>query len=194
MAPEEIVTFWLEEVGPSGWYKSEDSLDDQIRERFLQTWEEAREGAHGLWLMSAQGALAYLILTDQFPRNMFRGSGDAFATDPSARAVAYDAIEKGWDMDVPEPERQFFYMPMMHSEDMKDQDACVKLMAERLTDPKVNNLLHAKAHRHIIQRFGRFPYRNDALSRETTADEANWMKNEGYSDCLLYTSPSPRDS
>lgn len=184
MTPEDVVSYWIDEVGPSGWYKSETSLDDQIRDRFLSTWVQARDGAHGLWLMSAQGALAYLILTDQFPRNMFRGSGDAFATDPSALAVAYDAIEKGWDMEVPEPERQFFYMPMMHSEAMKDQDACVNLMAERLSDPDVNNWLHAKAHRHIIQRFGRFPYRNDAMSRETTKDETDWMANEGYSAAL----------
>jgi len=184
MTPEAVLKFWLDDVGPTGWYKSEESLDDQIREQFLPAWQEAREGAHGLWLMGPEGALAYLILTDQFSRNMFRGSGDAFATDPSALAVAYDAIEKGWDMKVPEPDRQFFYMPMMHSEDMTDQDACVALMTERLVGAASDNLPHAKAHRLIIERFGRFPYRNEALGRDTTADEAAWMRDEGYSAAL----------
>ena len=180
MTPEEIVAFWLEEIGPSGWYKSDESLDTQIRDRFLATWQDASEGAHGFWLSSATGGLAYLILTDQFPRNMFRGSGDAFATDKSAVAVAYEAIEKGWDMMVPEPERQFFYMPMMHSEDLGDQDACVSFMTERLVGAASDNLRHARAHRHIIRQFGRFPYRNAALGRENTPAEDEWVKNDGY--------------
>ncbi len=184
MTPEKVVSFWLDEVGPKGWYLSEASLDDKIRSRFLPTWQEAREGAYGLWLMSAQGALAYLILTDQFPRNMFRGSGDAFATDKSALAVAYDAIEKGWDMETPEPERQFFYMPMMHSEVLEDLDACVRLMGERMSGDGNENTLHARAHRHIVQLFGRFPYRNDALGRESTQTEVDWMETEGYAGAL----------
>ncbi len=183
MTPEDILQFWLDEVGPSGWYKSDPTLDDTIRSRFLPAWRDACEGAHGLWLMSPEGALAYLILTDQFPRNMFRGSAEAFATDQSARAVAYDAIESGWDMKIPHPQRQFFYLPMMHSEDMADQDACVAYMAERL-DGDGNNLQHARAHRYIIQRFGRFPYRNEALGRESTQAERDWAETEGYAAAL----------
>lgn len=184
MTPEEIVKFWIDDVGPSGWYKSEEKLDTEIRDQFLKVWQEARDGAHGLWLMSPLGALGYLILTDQFPRNMFRGSGDSFATDPNALAVAYDAIEKGWDFEIPTPQRQFFYMPMMHSEKLEDQDAGVKFLAERMLDDEGNNAQHAKAHRLIIQRFGRFPYRNEALGRESTQAELDWMKNEGYSAAL----------
>lgn len=181
---EDVNTFWLDELDPSDWYKSEPDLDDDIRRRFLSTWQEAREGAHGLWLMSPSGVLAYLILTDQFPRNMFRGSADSFATDPSARAVATDAIKKEWDMEIPEPQRQFFYVPLMHSEDLVDQDRCIDLMKSRMPEEGADSLLHARAHRHIIQVFGRFPYRNAALGRESTKAEVEWMENEGYASAL----------
>jgi uncharacterized protein (DUF924 family) len=119
------------------------------------------------------------VLTDQLPRNLFRGQADAFATDPLALAAARVAVAAGWDMDAPEPDRQFFYMPFEHSEDIADQDRAVTLMEERLSsDPDM--ALHARAHREVIRRFGRFPTRNAALGRESSPAEAEYLAAGGY--------------
>lgn len=180
VTPENVLNFWLDEVGPKGWYDASDALDNDIRKRFEKAWEGARDGKFSLWLTFPSGALAYLILTDQFPRNMFRGSGKAFATDAAALAVAKSAIHKGWDMKIDEPARQFFYMPLMHSESLCDQERCIRLMCERMPESGANNLLHARAHREVIREFGRFPYRNDALSREDRACEKDYVEQGGY--------------
>ena len=177
--PQDVLAFWLDEVGPQGWYKSEETLDQQIQDRFAATWRGAMEGRFGLWLTYPSGALAYIILLDQFPRNMFRGSGQSFASDRIALAAAKQAIHRGWDMKIDEPARQFFYLPLMHSENLCDQDRCVRLMKERLPAGP-DNLLHARVHREVIRRFGRFPYRNDALARSTTGAEAAFMAEGGY--------------
>lgn len=177
---DEVLGFWLDETGPKGWYLSDPVLDAAITERFLPTWEEAREGACGLWLTGAKGGMAYLILTDQFPRNMFRGQALAFATDGNARAAAKVAIDRKWDMHFKEPERQFFYMPLMHSENLVDQDRCVRLVCERMPGTGAGTLLHARAHRRIIRQFGRFPFRNEALGRSTTAAEQAFMADGAY--------------
>jgi len=184
VTPDDVINYWIDEVGPKGWYAGGADLDVQVRDRFADLWQEAREGALGLWLTWPKGTLAYLIVTDQFPRNMWRGEGAAFATDKNARAAAKQAIERDWDMRIPEPERQFFYMPMMHSENLIDQDRCVRLMATRLKDTGADNLRHARAHRHIIRLFGRFPYRNDALGRLPSAAETAWIRDEGYGAAL----------
>jgi uncharacterized protein (DUF924 family) len=135
-------------------------------------------------LTYATGALAYLILADQFSRNMFRDTGQAFASDRAARAVAKAAIAKRWDMAIDEPARQFFYMPLMHSESLCDQDRCVRLMKERMHETGAQNLLHARVHREIIRKFGRFPHRNKALRRETTPAEARFIEAGGYGEML----------
>lgn len=178
--PETILDFWLHDVGPSGWYRAEDELDAEIRTRFLSAWEDAHAGRRDYWLNGPRGTLAFLILTDQFPRNMFRGDPRSFATDAQARAAAEAAIAHGWDMEVAEPERQFFYLPLMHSEDIADQDRSVALFTSSMPETGTSNLTHAKAHREIICRFGRFPYRNVALGRETTAEEAAFLEKGGY--------------
>ena len=181
--PEQILQFWLDEVGPKGWYDVREDLDQTIRDRFLPMWEEACEGKYSLWLTYPSGALAYLILTDQFSRNMFRNSGRAFASDGIALAVAKSAIHKGWDMKIDPPARQFFYLPLMHSENLCDQERCVRLVCERM--PKTStNLLHARAHREVIRQFGRFPYRNSALGRHATAAEAAYIDKGGYGSTL----------
>jgi len=180
VTPQEVIDYWVDEVGPKGWYSGGETLDTEIRENFGALWQEAYEGALGFWLTWPNGALAYLILTDQLSRNMWRDQGKAFDTDPMARAVAKQAISRDWDMRVPEPERQFFYLPLMHSENLSDQDRCVRLMATRLKETGADNLRHARAHRHIIRLFGRFPYRNAALDRTPTAAELAWIKDEGY--------------
>jgi len=178
--PEDILAFWLDEVGTENWYRGDDALDQEIRDRFGKVWCDAQDGACGLWLTYASGTLAYILLSDQFSRNMFRGTGQAFASDRSARAAAKTAISRGWDMRIDEPARQFFYMPLAHSENLCDQDRCVRLIKERLPQGGALQLLHAKAHREIIRKFGRFPFRNDALRRETTTPEARFLENGGY--------------
>lgn len=180
VGPEDILSFWLDEVGPAGWYVQDDALDAQITEKFKSTWEAACEGRFSMWLTYPSGALAYIILTDQFPRNMFRGDARAFKTDKAALAAAKCAVDKKWDMRIDEPARQFFYLPMMHSENLCDQERCVRLLCERMPESGASNMLHARAHREVIRQFGRFPYRNDALHRTPTAQEAIYVSDGGY--------------
>jgi uncharacterized protein (DUF924 family) len=182
--PEDILAFWLDEVGEAGWYKAEDALDQTIRERFLNDWQRAMEGAYAMWLTYPSGMLAYIILTDQFSRNMFRDTGRAFASDRLARAAAKVAIARGWDMKIDGMARQFFYMPLMHSECLSDQERCVRLMKERMPDGGAANLIHARAHREVIRQFGRFPTRNKALARNPTAPEAAFVNEGGYRKAL----------
>lgn len=106
--PDDILTYWLDQVGPAGWCNGDLSLDDDIRTRFQTTWERSQTGGCGLWLTNPSGALAFAILTDQFPRNMFRGDGRAFASDGAARAAAKVAIDREWDMQISEPARHFY--------------------------------------------------------------------------------------
>ncbi len=180
VGPEEVLSFWLDKVGPAGWYAQDDALDQEIRERFFDTWEHAAEGSLSLWLTYPSGTLAYIILMDQFPRNMFRGDAKAFSSDRAALAAAKAAVDKGWDMRIDEPARQFFYLPMMHSENLCDQERCVRLMKDRMPNAGDSNLIHAHAHREIIRMFGRFPYRNKVLSRASTAPESDYVASGGY--------------
>ncbi len=177
--PIEVLDYWLGAVGPEGWYAGGADLDAEITALFLPLWQAAHEGNLDHWAEGAVGTLAYLIVCDQFPRNMHRGSPLAFATDARALAAAKRAISAGWDLDAPAPERQFFYMPLEHSEDLADQDLAVQMMEERLGEHP-DLALHARAHHQVITRFGRFPFRNAALGRENTADEAAFLANGGY--------------
>ncbi|MDJ0822448.1 MAG: DUF924 family protein [Paracoccaceae bacterium] len=184
VTPQEILAYWLDEVGPEGWYKQDDALDQEIRDRFLTSWEAAMEGRYALWLTYPSGVLAYIILLDQFPRNMFRGDAQAFASDSIALAAAKQAVDRKWDLKIDGPARQFFYLPMMHAENLCDQDRCVRLLKERMPEEGASNLLHARAHRQVIRDFGRFPYRNEALARNTTQAEAAYLAEGGYGHTL----------
>ncbi|MGY6632941.1 MAG: DUF924 family protein [Alkalilacustris sp.] len=176
----DILDFWTA-LGPEGWYAVNPDTDAAIRDRWAGLWARAREGGLEHWLASPRGALAYILLTDQFPRNMFRNDDPrAFATDGHALAAAIKMIWRRWDMRLPEPVRQFFYLPLMHSESQSDQDRCVRLMITRMPETGASNLLHARAHREVIRRFGRFPHRNAALSRLTTRAEAAYLDDGGY--------------
>lgn len=174
--PEEINRFWLDEVGQKGWYERTDALDQRIRDRFMASWAEADSLARA-WARTPEGALAALILTDQFPRNMFRDDPRAFATDALARSIADDAIGAGHDLQIAPPARQFFYLPFEHSENLADQDRAVELFTQFLPG---ESLLHARLHRATIARFGRFPWRNAALGREPTEAESRVMAAGGY--------------
>ncbi|WP_299549244.1 DUF924 family protein [uncultured Tateyamaria sp.] len=178
VGPDEVLRFWLDECTPEAWFKTDAALDQSIRDRFGEAWKAATEGKFALWLTYPSGALAYVILTDQFPRNMFRDDAAAFSTDKAALAAAKSAIAKGWDMRIDAPARQFFYMPLEHSENLCDQDRAVRLICERLQDDEF--LLHARAHREVIRQFGRFPHRNTVLGRATTVAEKAHLDAGGY--------------
>lgn len=177
--PVMVLDYWLGEVGPAGWYAAGDDLDGEIRGLWLDLWLAARDGGLDHWADGTVGSLALIILCDQFPRNMFRGTAEAFATDALARDTARKALAAGWDLNAPEPERQFFYMPFEHSEDAEDQALAVRMMEERMaSDPEM--ALHARAHQAIIARFGRFPFRNAALGRESRTEEDEFLAGGGY--------------
>jgi uncharacterized protein (DUF924 family) len=177
--PIELLEFWLHEVGPNGWYAGGEEIDTLCRDRFEDLWQAAHDGGLEHWVDGTVGTLAYLILTDQIPRNIHRGTALAFATDPQARAAARKALAAGWDMGSPEPERQFFYLPFEHSEDPADQALSVELLTERLaSDPEM--ALHARAHQWVIARYGRFPTRNAALGRISSPEEQTYLDQGGY--------------
>ena len=177
--PIEVLDFWLHEVGPKGWYQGGDEIDSLCRDRFADLWQAAHEGGLEHWVDGTVGTLAYLILTDQIPRNINRDTALAFATDPLARAAARKALEEGWDLNAPEPERQFFYMPFEHSEDAEDQALAVRLITDRLPSSP-DSALHARAHQAVILRYGRFPTRNAALGRVSSPEEQAYLDQGGY--------------
>ena len=177
---ERILSFWIDEIGPKGWYEQSDELDTRIRDQFLDLWHDAMAGRLDFWVTSAQGALALLILLDQFPRNMFRGAGDAFRSDPLALSMAKRSIARGHDRKTPEPQRQFFYLPLMHSEKLPDQERCVRMIMLGMPEHGADNLPHAIKHREVIRKFGRFPSRNAALGRSDTGAELAYRAEGGY--------------
>ena len=175
VAPHDVVAFWRA-AGPDKWFIKDTAFDDAIRARFLATYERAAAGALA-WDDSAEGALALLIVLDQFPRNIFRGTARAFAADPLAREVATRTIARGFDLQVPVPERGFFYLPFEHSESLADQERCVALnRASRDADA----VKWAELHADIIRRFGRFPHRNAVLGRATTPEERAFLDGGGF--------------
>lgn len=173
-----LLNFWLRELSPEAWFRVDEALDARIREEWQSTWEVAYAGGLGNWAVSPDSTLALVILLDQLPRNMFRGQAKAFSTDRRALAVARQAILQGFDVKVDTAVRSFFYLPFMHSEVLADQDRSVRL--NLLAFGSGSNLDHARAHREIIRRFGRFPYRNVALGRETTPEEQRFLDAGGY--------------
>jgi uncharacterized protein (DUF924 family) len=175
-----VLDYWCRDIDPQAWYVPAEGMDETIRSRFEDLWETAKAGGLECWVTAPDSALALVILLDQFPRNMFRGTAKAFSSDHEALAAAKHAIDLGWDMRVAEPERQFFYMPLCHSECAVDQDRSVRLMLTRLPETGKGNLLHARAHREVIRAYGRFPTRNQALGRANTPAEDAFLAEGGY--------------
>jgi uncharacterized protein (DUF924 family) len=175
--PAEVIAYWRA-VGPNRWFEKDDTVDADIRTRFLPLYEAAAAGRLGAWEDSAEGAFALLLALDQFPRNMFRGDARTFATDPLARTVATRAIARGFDMSFANPERRFFYLPFMHSEALSDQERCADL-CRAADDPE--GIRYAEHHADIIRRFGRFPHRNAVLGRATTPEERAFLDDGGFS-------------
>ena len=173
---QEIVAFWRE-AGPDRWFNKDTAFDEDIRRRFLATYETAAAGKLREWENSAEGALALLILLDQFPRNMFRGDRRACAADELARAVTAGALIKGFDAQVEKDMRAFFYLPFEHSEDLADQERGIALYKAA---GDVDGLKWAQIHYDIIRKFGRFPHRNAVLGRQTTPDEQTFLDGGGF--------------
>jgi uncharacterized protein (DUF924 family) len=172
--PGEVLRFWFEETPRSLHFATDPELDADIRDRFGELWQKAQEGALAAWEETAEGALALIVLMDQFPRNMFRGTGLAFATDPDALAVAERAVARGFDMQTRSDRRTFFFMPFMHAENLDAQDACVRLLRERAPEAREARD-YAERHREVIEKFGRFPARNRALARSSTGEEIAFL-------------------
>jgi uncharacterized protein (DUF924 family) len=173
--PSDILAFWRA-VGPQKWFVQDAGVDADTR-RFLPAYEAAAAGRLAPWEETPEGALALLLLLDQFPRNMFRGEARAYAADPLARAIAERAIARGFDQKFANPERRFFYLPSMHSETLVDQERCQALCR---VAQDAEGVKHADIHADIIRRFGRFPHRNAVLGRETTAEERAFLDAGGF--------------
>lgn len=177
---EEVMTFWFSAEDSPGfgeareaWFKSTPEFDAEIETRFKQAYADAASGKLDQLMTTAEGCLALIILLDQFPRNMFRGTAQAFATDTKALAISKHAIEKGFDRDRGEHFLTILYMPFQHSEALADQDKAIEIFATVGND---DTLAFATSHRDVIAEFGRFPHRNKTLSRETTSAEEEYLK------------------
>lgn len=170
-----IINFWFEETKPQQWFQVNPEFDEDIKNRFMDTYELAAKGLCDDWKTDAEGCLALCVLLDQLPRNMFRGQAKAFATDKQALLIAKHAIHRGFNQILIPLKRRFIYMPFMHSENLNDQKRSVELFETmQVADPM--GYEHALRHQREIERFGRFPYRNKALGREHTAEEAEYLK------------------
>jgi uncharacterized protein (DUF924 family) len=177
VTPAEILAFWRE-AGRDRWYSRDDGFDADLRRRYLGLWQRAVGGELSSWEASDDGALALTIVLDQFPRNMFRGDIKAYSSDALARAVASRAIARGVDRRIEPRLLEFIYMPLMHSEDLADQDSCVELFRNT---GHADNLKYAEDHAGIIRRFGRFPHRNRLFGRATTPEEQAFLDGGGFS-------------
>jgi uncharacterized protein (DUF924 family) len=172
--PREVLDFWFGPDARKRWFASDATFDAGIRTRFEETWRAARAGKLSDWAKSREGALALIVVLDQFPRNMFRGKGEAFATDAMARDIAASALMKGFDRDATPDEKNIFYLPLMHSEAMADQERSVQVTRERHGEDHIAYAF-ALRHRDAIARFGRFPGRNAALGRAGSEDEKAFL-------------------
>ena len=179
---QDILAFWFREATPEQWFAKDDQFDAQIKSRFSSVVARLAEQieTEGVtnWEGTPKGSLASVLVLDQFPRNIFRGTPQAFAFDDKAREVAQRLIDVGGDMDLTSQERQFLYLPYMHVEDLDAQEFCVELFKTRLEDQ--SQLSYAVDHRDIIQRFGRFPHRNAILGRLSTEAELAFLADGGF--------------
>ncbi|MCM2475177.1 DUF924 family protein [Rhizobium sp. CG5] len=179
-APADIIAFWLRH-GPKKWFGKDDAFDTEIAALFAVDHLAASRGDYAVWETTAQGSLALLLLLDQFPRNLYRGSAHSYATDGLARFIAAKSLEAGFDGAVEPALRPFFYLPFEHSETLADQERCMALCkAHCEATGDTESLRWAEEHHEIIARFGRFPHRNKALGRQTTPEEQAFLDNGGF--------------
>lgn len=179
MKPKVILHFWFEETSPQQWFVKDEAFDQLIRDRFSDIYTQAASGQLDAWVKEPEGALALVIILDQFSRNMFRGSEKSFATDNKALEIAKNAAQAGLDKKLDSDiQRIFLYMPFMHSESLQDQAEGIRLF-KHVNNP--TTLDYAVQHRDIIARFGRFPHRNQVLNRPSTLEEIEFLKQPGSS-------------
>ena len=175
---EEVLKFWFDDLSPDDWFEAGEAVDKHIRERFRELHEALREQVPETWRSSARGCLAAVIVLDQFPRNMYRGTSRAFAADGAALSLAKEALALGFDRELPIDERKFLYMPFEHSENPAEQARSIELFG---TLENELDLDYARRHKEIIDRFGRFPHRNAALGRTSSPEEIEFIKEPGSS-------------
>jgi uncharacterized protein (DUF924 family) len=184
---QEVLDFWFGREGEPGygefreeWFTKDPEFDRQVRDRFEALYEAAAAGDLDDWKEEARSCLALVILLDQFPRNMFRGDPRSYATDHKAQQTAEYALDHALDRELPEFQRTFLYMPFMHSEDLEHQRRSVELF-RGLGGSETDSSYYAVRHMEIIERFGRFPHRNEVLGRRTTPEEAEFLTQPGSS-------------
>lgn len=173
LLPQDVLDFWFSNKMRENWFTKSDEIDAEIIKKFLAGYEDARADKFEDWKQQPESALALTILFDQFPRNMFRGSPRSFESDGLARDVAAQALDHGFERELSADQRPFFYLPFMHSEHLSDQKRCIDLYEKHGDE---FTLGFARQHHDIIERFGRFPHRNKVLARETTPEEAEFLK------------------
>lgn len=178
MEYSEVNNFWFEELNPKQWWVKDEQLDQAIRERFMVIHNKAMADELEHWRAKPEGCLAEVIVLDQFSRNIFRGEPGSFASDNKALALARQAIETGADKALPEGRRTFLYMPFMHSEDINVHEEAVKIFSQAGME---GTLEFELKHKKIIERFGRYPHRNEILGRESTKEELEFLKKPGSS-------------
>ena len=177
VTPAAILAFWRD-AGPDRWYSRDDAFDAEVRRRFFGLWQRAAAGELSSWETSDDGALALVIVLDQFPRNLFRDDARTYSSDALAREVTCRAIDRGVDARIDPILREFLYLPLMHSEHLPDQLRCIELSRAA---GHTENLKWAEHHADIIRRFGRFPHRNRLLGRPSTPEEQAFLDEGGFS-------------
>ena len=170
-----IIQFWYSEPMSLHWFKSTPEIDLLIKEKYQSLWSEATAGKMDVWKQTAEGCLALILLLDQFPLNMFRGTAESFATEAQAIELTLYGIEQGYDIQLPVSHLNFFYMPLMHSESLVHQNLAVEKFIQAGLDA---NVRFAKHHQDIIERFGRFPHRNVILGRESSPAERDYLNSK----------------
>lgn len=175
---EDVLSFWFTETAPVQWFQVSPEFDTMVKERFLDLFRMAQQGICDGWTVSADGALALVILFDQFPRNMFRDTPEAYATDHLALKISRQAIEKGFDQVFVPLKRRFLYLPFEHSENLEDQKRSVSLF-ETMKEEDPLGFEYALRHQSVIEKFGRFPHRNKILGRESSPEEEKYLKEFG---------------
>ena len=174
-SPEEVLKFWFVEHGSDDWYAGRPEFDAAISDQFGQTHSHVAKGEAWEWRKNLDGRLAEIIVLDQFSRQLFRGRPEAFAQDKMALALAQEVVALGWDRELPVERRAFVYLPFMHAESVAIQAVSVRLYQGLGAEEQLE---YALKHQETIARFGRFPFRNDALGRESTAEETAYMQEQ----------------
>ena len=175
---DDVLDFWFSERVKRMWFKKSADFDREIKQRFFNTYQRGKTGALADWRNSSKNVLALIIVLDQFPRNMFRNTSQAFATDKQAVELTKYAVSNNYQQNLSPEEQAFLYMPLMHSENKEDQKKCVALFTEL---GRKDNLKFAIKHQEIIDRFGRFPHRNEIVGRKSTSEEKEFLTQPGSS-------------